>query len=64
MFLKHATHLQKYEKQLVMQASLAEVVLTSSVIPGLQANPGLVLHGCVYSSVYMLILIRVCLGWV
>ena len=51
MFLKHETHLQKYEKQLVMQASLAEVALTSSVISGLQANPG-PSHGAAQAQVH------------
>lgn len=40
LFLKHESHLKQYEKQLVMQASLAEVAHTSSAISGLQANPG------------------------
>ena len=39
-FLKHESHLKQCEKQLVMQASLAEVAQTSSAISCLQANPG------------------------
>ena len=40
LFLKHESHLKQYERQPVMQASLAEVAQTSSAISGFQANPG------------------------
>ena len=38
LFLKHEAHLRKYEKQLVLQASMAEANQTSSAISGLLAS--------------------------
>ena len=48
LFLKHESHPKQYEKQLVMQASLAEVAQT---ISGLQANPG-PSHGAAQAQVH------------